>query len=268
MSPISSQKILTHPLTVKKPSLPVPSIKYSDRSSGRHNSRNENLHMLINFLQEKHFVLNKSKTHFVLSKVPFYRMDLISTVTADKNRGNIYSRLNLTNLSSLARTKFNHPNSILGYNKGLFGLFNSVRSKNLLNTSINSLTEVSTFSNRFRSYYYSPIQDGQHLIFHKNPSFTRPLIQKLKNKLRLLPLSFPSIKFRSVKKTKKLTLYDKRLLRKQNHTKKILKLKSLTTTQHKTRVLKKVKLLIEPKIPHLTKSKKKTHIEFTLAFLN
>ena len=81
---ISSQKILTHPLTVKKYSSLVPSIKYSYRSSCRHNSQNKNLHMLINFLQEKHFVLNKSKTYFVLSKVPFYRMDLMSTVTADK----------------------------------------------------------------------------------------------------------------------------------------------------------------------------------------
>merc|ERR1712054_86012 len=72
---------------------------------------------LLHFTLEKSFINSKQKKHKkliqVLSKVAYHKMDDISPVTADQNRGNFYKRLSLFNKSkSINNSKFNNKNQI------------------------------------------------------------------------------------------------------------------------------------------------------------
>jgi hypothetical protein len=72
---------------------------------------------LLHFSSEKSFIeLTQNKTNRtlkVLSKAAYHKMDDISPVTADQNRGNFYKRLSLFNKSkSINNSKFNNKNQI------------------------------------------------------------------------------------------------------------------------------------------------------------
>lgn len=71
---------------------------------------NSQTYLLLNlFLIEKNFIFSKNtffkKTTHVLSRVPNYKMNLNSPVSADRYRGNIHKRLSILNLNRLSNQK-------------------------------------------------------------------------------------------------------------------------------------------------------------------
>ena len=84
--------------------------------------KEESLKTLLFFNSEKSFIKNKQKnknTLKVLSKISYHKMDDISPVTADENRGNFYKRSSLFNILKFSNNKSlstkNHT-SKLSYN--------------------------------------------------------------------------------------------------------------------------------------------------------
>merc|ERR1712054_446741 len=71
---------------------------------------NPQIYLLLNlFLIEKYFIFSQNisskKTINVLSRVPNYKMNLSSSVSADRYKGNIYKRLSILNLDRLLNQK-------------------------------------------------------------------------------------------------------------------------------------------------------------------
>lgn len=78
--------------------------------------------ILTHFLTEEGSIQSSNKKlrkfQYVLSKIPFYKMDPLSPVTADKYRGNIYRKLSLINLTKNSVQV--HPKNFLTYNTSLY----------------------------------------------------------------------------------------------------------------------------------------------------
>lgn len=77
----------------------------------KHSSKTTNLIFLHNFLIENdfihHFKQNFKKPNLILTKAPSYKMDEYSSITSNRDRGNIYMSLNFLQKStfSLSQTR-------------------------------------------------------------------------------------------------------------------------------------------------------------------
>lgn len=86
------------------------------------------INILMHFLIEETSIQNSNKKlnkfQYVLSKIPFYKMDPLSPVTADKYRGNIYRKLSLLSLTKNVTSL--HSKNLLTYHKSLYNSLISV----------------------------------------------------------------------------------------------------------------------------------------------
>ena len=223
------------------------------------------------FIYEQKFIYNNNqnqKSSFVLSKIPFYKMDPISPVTADKNRGNIYKKLSLINLKKLNKS-FTAINNLtfINYNIRFISLVSSIQSQLFNPTKLSWINQISQLKQNQK--YYSILKENKkHYKLYSNFTFLKTLvISKLKNKKTFLTFLNLKPKFKSRKKYKKFKPFDnKRLIRKQNFLKKKLKYisKKNNTNKLKTSLFKKINFKKHKPINKIYKN----HIIFATSFLN
>ena len=178
------------------------------------------LHILIenSFINmQKQSTLKPSK---VLSKAPFYKLDDSSAITADRYRGNFYSRWGFSQLSTSRTTcDLTHSSSI----------YRLLRSTGL-NKCVSPNTHWSSYlirsKNLFRSYFHNsnliPLSSTTNL-------FTRTILTRLPqitkqslSKLRLLTLIGVRLNSRNFYKRSIYT--DRRITNRSVHMKKIAKI--------------------------------------------
>ena len=224
-------------------------------------------------MYEQKFIYSKNwhqKSSFVLSKIPFYKMDSMSPVTADKNRGNIYKKLSLINLKKINKnTILNNSASInhINYNFKFLSLISSVHLKSLNFAKLNWVNQINQWKQN-QKYYKVLKNDNTNYKLQQSFTFLKMLIiSKLKNQksLHLFLNWLPKLKSR--KKYKKFKPFEnKRLIRKQNFLKKKLKFSSKQNNLNKlkTSLLKKLNFKNFKSRTKIYKS----HIIFSSSFLN
>ena len=182
------------------------------------------LKLLLHILIENSFINMRKQSTLkpskVLSKAPFYKLDDSSAITADRYRGNFYSRWGFSQLSTSRTTcDLTHSSSI----------YRLLRSTGL-NKCVSPNTHWSSYlirsKNLFRSYFHNsnliPLSSTTNL-------FTRTILTRLPqitkqslSKLRLLTLIGVRLNSRNFYKRSIYT--DRRITNRSVHMKKIAKI--------------------------------------------
>lgn len=227
--------------------------------------------LFLHFVYEQKFIYNKSrhqKSSFVLSKIPFYKMDSVSPVTADKNRGNIYTKLSLINFKKLNKNTITNNLALINYNSKFLSLISPIQSNSLNLTKLNWTNQLNQWKQN-QKYYKVFENNNLNYKLQQNFTFLKTIvIYKIKNKIPSSHLFLNLIpKFKQRKKYKKFKPFEnKRLIRKQNFFKKKLKFDSKRNNinKPKTFLLKKINFK-----NHKSKIKAyKNNIIFSASFLN
>ena len=220
------------------------------QSLSKHNTQisfSKNTSLLDNFVSDNIFVKPQKNYDFmkptiVLSKVPIYKMDDNSAVTADRYRGNTYSNLGFTRITSKKILKILNFRGKLTFNSFPYSKFKASKLKYVLNPDLGWL-----------SYISKKVQNFQlRLQYLKTKNYTinslvnRILLNTKKNKINLL----------LVMKFKKKKFFSSR--------KKLLK-KNKTISFFKIPILGKTQLR---KKQNYSKAKTKKNINFIMKFLS
>jgi hypothetical protein len=139
----------------------------------------------LHFIYEKKFVYNTNrKLSFVLSKIPFYKMDPISSVTADKNRGNIYKKLSLINLKKINKNHTLKTINSINYNSNFTSFVSLISTQSLIPNTLNWSNQINKLNSSRKCYTINKKTNSNYNI-SQNFTFLKMLIfSKSKNKIK------------------------------------------------------------------------------------
>lgn len=194
--------------------------------------------LLLSILIENTFINSRKQNNLkptkVLSKAANYKMDDTSAITADRHRGNFYSRW------GFARTINFQKFHALAYLTSLYNPIDKVRFSQKISPTLSWAKQLTLMSRLYRSYFYQvKVASGQSVC----ESFSRPLLNRLYSdysnqiftKTNVWAHSSLHYRGNGVKKNRKYSLYTDRRIN--------LKLKQLknlheTVRRHKTNLSK------------------------------
>ena len=217
------------------------------------------LSILTHFLTEEGSIQSSNKKlrkfQYVLSKIPFYKMDPFSPVTADKHRGNIYRKLSLINFTKNSVQV--HPKSSLTYNTSLYQPLVSMYKYSTYKTK-SLWVDLFDYNIHYLRSYYIGLKKKESNIY--SALYTKLLVKRIKSRksstLGFVQSSLNNSLFRFKWKTgiKKHTFMDKRIFRKYLFLKKMVKLKRYRL---KNKLLKRVKIITTSRLNIIYSYKKR-----------